>query len=499
MAQELYWIWLAEHCGAGSTIPAQITGMGLTAKDVYDGALDSAADIEEELRKHIAGRLADRDLGEAERILAKCASGNIAVITPESELYPQKLKAIRDFPAVLYVRGTLPVTSNRMLTAVVGTRTMSDYGRKTAYALGAGLAFGGSVLVSGMALGADSMAIAGAMEAGGSIIAVLGSGVDVIYPREHQQLYREILRTGAVISEFKPGSAPSGRNFPIRNRIMSGLSDATVVVEAGEKSGALITAGTALKQGRLLFAVPGRVGDEGAEGTNQLICDGAIPVTTAEDVLSEFEFMYQKTVSVNRAHTMLHGLNMEELSRDAMTRGRISTSENRGRFYGRGSYGGKYRGNVPMAEPESTEMNSVQETPKPEKKKQEPEKKPAGKKQNEKPGITSAAKSILNAVFPPKKEGADLPEEEKREKTEEKMIPARKIELDMLDETEIKVYNRMKPSVPVMPESLTDDTLDVAGVLSALTVLELAGAVESGGSGYFMRIQPDDIMQSPND
>ena len=152
-----------------------------------------------------------------------------------------------------------------------------------------------------------------------------------------------------------------------------------------------------------------------------------------------------------------------------------------------------------MAEPESTEMNSVQETPKPEKKKQEPEKKPAGKKQNEKPGITSAAKSILNAVFPPKKEGADLPEEEKREKTEEKMIPARKIELDMLDETEIKVYNRMKPSVPVMPESLTDDTLDVAGVLSALTVLELAGAVESGGSGYFMRIQPDDIMQSPND
>lgn len=501
MAQELYWIWLAEHCGAGSTIPAQITGMGLTAKDVYEGALDCADDLDDETRAHLNKKLTDRDLSEAERILAKCASSEITVITPESERYPEKLKSIRDFPAVLYVRGSLPVTSNRMLTAVVGTRTMSDYGRKTAYSLGAGLAFGGSVLVSGMALGADSMAIMGAMEAGGTIIAVLGSGVDVIYPREHQQLYREIMKNGAVISEFRPGAAPSGRNFPIRNRIMSGLSDATVVVEAGEKSGALITARTALKQGRILFAVPGRVGDEGAEGTNQLICDGAIPVTTAEDVLSEFEFMYQKTVSVNRAHTMLHGLNMENLSLNAMTRGRISTSENRGGYYGKGSYGGRYRGDVPVQTDRTSEKTEavperaavpVKKEPV---KKQEPEKKPEGKKQAEKTGITSAAKSILNAVFPPKKESG----EEFREKTEEKMIPARKIELDMLDETEIKVYNKMKPSVPVMPEALADDTLDVSGVLSALTILEMAGAVESGGSGYFMRVQPDDIMQSPND
>lgn len=500
MAQELYWIWLAEHCGAGSTIPAQITGMGLTAKDVYEGALDSADDLDDETRAHLNNKLTDRDLGEAERILAKCASSEITVITPESELYPEKLRSIRDFPAVLYVRGSLPVTSNRMLTAVVGTRTMSDYGRKTAYSLGAGLAFGGSVLVSGMALGADSMAIMGAMEAGGTIIAVLGSGVDVIYPREHQQLYREIMKNGAVISEFRPGAAPSGRNFPIRNRIMSGLSDATVVVEAGEKSGALITARTALKQGRILFAVPGRVGDEGAEGTNQLICDGAIPVTTAEDVLSEFEFMYQKTVSVNRAHTMLHGLNMENLSLNAMTRGRISTSENRGGYYGKGSYGGRYRGDVPVQvnqqlNPE--EVPPAEEYRKPPVKKTEQPKKTTEpeKKPTEKPGITAAAKSILNAVFPPKKDSG----EGIREKTEEKMIPARKIELDMLDETEIKVYNKMKPSVPVMPESLADDTLDVSGVLSALTILEMAGAVESGGSGYFMRVQPDDIMQSPND
>jgi len=514
MAQELYWIWLAENCGAGSSIPALVYGMGLTAKDVYDGALDSADTLDDETRGNILGRLKNRDLSDAERILAKCASSEIDIITPESERYPEKLRAIRDFPAVLYVRGKLPSTSDRMLTAVVGTRTMSDYGRKTAYALGAGLAFGGSVLVSGMALGADSMAIMGAMEAGGTVIAVLGSGVDVIYPREHQQLYREIMKNGAVISEFKPGSAPAGRNFPIRNRIMSGLSDATVVVEAGEKSGALITAGTAVKQGRLLFAVPGRVGDKGAEGTNQLICDGAIPVTTAEDILSEFEFMYQKTVSVDRAHTMLHGLNMEDLSRDAMTRGRISTSENRGGFYGRGSYGGKYRGDVPMqmnpqAEHEKTEygkdtVSASAEKNELQKNGTEPGKTSSGRKRAEamrpeNSGITAAAKSILNAVFPPKKESVTPPVHQSHEKTEEKMIPAKKIELDMLDENEIKVYNKMKPSVPVMPETLADDTLDVADILSALTILEMAGAVESGGSGYFMRIQPDDIMQSPND
>lgn len=503
MAQELYWIWLAEQCGAGSPIPAFIYGMGLTAKDVYDGALNDMR-LDDDTKANLDKYLTRRDLSEAERILAKCSSGNIHVITPDSELYPAKLRSIRDFPAVLYVKGTMPVTAERMLTAVVGTRTMSDYGRKTAYALGAGLAFGGSVLVSGMALGADSMAIIGAMEAGGSVIAVLGSGVDVIYPREHRDLYQQIQNCGAVISEFKPGTAPAGRNFPIRNRIMSGLSDATVVVEAGEKSGALITAATAVKQGRTLFAVPGRVGDDGAAGTNQLICDGAIPVTTAEDVLSEFAFMYEKTVSVDRAHTMLHGLNMEELSKNAMTRARISTSEDRGGFYGKGSYGGKYRGNIPALQPKEKtvtpdipeEKRAVPAAEEKVKKKTEPG---SVGRTAEKLGITEAAKSILSAVFPPRKESSASGSGENINKIKEKMIPAKKIELDMLDETEIKVYNRMKPSVPVMPEDLADASLDVSGVLSALTVLEMAGAVESGGSGYYMRIQPDDIMQSPND
>ncbi len=510
MTQELYWIWLAEQCGAGSPVPAVICGMGLTAKDVYDGALESIV-MDDSSRESLQKVLRQRDLTEAERILEICSSSDIHVITPDSDAYPAKLRAIRDFPAVLYVRGNMPVTSGRMLTTVVGTRTMTEYGRRTAYALGAGLAFGGSMLVSGMALGADSMAIIGAMEAGGTIIAVLGSGVDVIYPREHRDLYRQIQSGGAVISEFRPGSAPAGRNFPIRNRIMSGLSDATVVVEAGEKSGALITAATAVKQGRTLFAVPGRVGDDGAAGTNQLICDGAIPVTTAEDVLSEFAFMYEQTVSVDRAHTMLHGLNMEDLSQSAMTRGRISTSGNRGDFYGRGSYGGKYRGNIPDAKTpvkyeeqkpaaeKKADADSQSVSPAAEEKTKKTEPKTTEGKQTEKTGITGAAKSILNAFFPARKEGPGFKAAEKKEKTEEKMIPARKIELDMLDETEIKVYNKMKPSVPVMPEDLVDNSLDVSGVLSALTVLEMAGAVESGGSGYYMRIQPDDIMQSTND
>ena len=498
MAQELYWIWLSEQCGAGSPIPSAIFGMGLTAKDVYDGALESV-EMDEKLRTSMLETLRNRNLTEAEQILAKCASGDITVITPESDAYPVKLHSIGDMPAVLYVRGKMPVTRNRMLTAVVGTRTMSDYGRKTAYALGAGLAFGGSVLVSGMALGADSMAIIGAMEAGGTVIAVLGSGVDVIYPREHRELYAQILRNGAVVSEFRPGTAPSGRNFPIRNRIMSGLSDATVVVEAGEKSGALITAKLAVKQGRTLFAVPGRVGDEGAEGTNALICDGAVPVTTAEDILSEFQFVYEKTVSVDRAHTMLHGLNMEDLSKTAMTKARISTSDNRGQFYGKGAYGGKYRGSV-QGSPEEAPAKPKADKPEPQTKAPpKPKKTEPEKPHTEKSGVAAAAKSIIEAVFAPKKENTYRETEKQTVNSEENMVPARKIELDMLDETEIKVYNKMKPSVPVMPDSLVDDSLKIGDVLSALTVLEMAGAVESGGGGYYMRVQPDDIMQSEND
>ncbi len=364
---------------------------------------------------------------------------------------------------------------------------MTDYGRRIAYTLGAGIVLGGGVIVSGMALGADSMALIGALESGGSVIAVLGSGVDVIYPHEHSELYQRIIKNGAVISEYPPGTPPSGRNFPVRNRIMSGLSDATVVVEADMQSGALITARLCLEQGRRLFAVPGKVGDIGAEGPNSLIREGALPVLTPEDVLTEFTHDYRKTLSVDRAHSLLKGVNFENLSKDAMSRTRIGTGVGNRNYYGVGSYGGRLdeyeKENRHVSDDTAKQGGNTQKNVSEEKVKVKDDK---------------SEKSI--ASFFSRKKADDIIKKEKQIVNSDKnFIPSKKIELDMLDETEIKVYNRMKPNVPILPDELANGEQSVSDVMSALTILEMAGAVESGGGGYYMRVSPDDIMQSQND
>lgn len=489
----LYWIWLAETLGQGSAIAVRLVnavgGIGKIFENGADGLTADMGFTDDEIKK-LRKKLENRSLVRADEILSRCESLGISVVTPDNQIYPHSLRAIRDYPLVLYVKGHLPDCMNNMLTAVVGTRSMSDYGRKIAYAIGAGLSFGGSYVVSGMALGSDSMALIGALDAGGSVIAVLGSGPDVIYPREHKDIYRKILERGAVISEYPPGTPPAGCHFPVRNRIMSGLADATVVVEAGASSGALITANRAIEQGRRLFAVPGKVGDDGAEGTNMLICEGAIPALSAEDILAEFEFVYRDKVSVARAHSLLRGLDMENLSQKAMLKTRIGTSTRQKNYYGVGSYGGRIRDEFPRQkiEPESPEYSSVQEKTDNMSAEHEIIKK-----------NTKKQSRLINSLFGDKKEKNYQKSEKQTVNSEEKVIPAKKIELDTLDENEIKVYNIMKPNVPVLPDELVVDGMQVEDILSSLTILEMAGAVESGGGGYFMRVTPDDIMQSPND
>ncbi len=474
----LYWIWLAELFGQGNTIASKIA-QNYNAESVFEGCLDEIESnllfTDDEIKK-ISNTLKNRSLSRAEDIMIRCEKLGITVITPDSYEYPAPLRSLRDMPVVLYSRGRLPDCNANMLTTVVGTRNMTEYGRCIAYSLGTGLALGGSIVVSGMALGADSMALIGALEHGGKTIAVLGSGVDVIYPREHREIYNRILSIGAVISEYPPGTPPTGHHFPVRNRIMSGLSDATVVVEADAKSGSLITAKTALKQGRKLFAVPGKVGESGAEGTNMLICDGAIPTLTAEDILAEFEFVYKDRISVQNAHSLMHGLNMEALSSDAMYRARVGSGSGHPNYIGSGSYGGRFRDAVkPKRTQLENEIKSYCNTD------------DYGTSKDEKSNLIDIKENNY-----PKKEKQTV-------NSDKKIIQANKIELDTLDETEIKVYNKMKPSVPLLPDDLVDSELPVSEVMGALTMLEMAGAVESGGGGYFMRISEDDIMQSPND
>ncbi len=208
------------------------------------------------------------------------------VLTWADEDYPVALLGVDAPPPVLYVDGTLD-ERDAWAIALVGTRRATAYGREVAHKLATELARHGVTLVSGLALGIDTIAHKAALDAGGRTIAVLGSGVDYVYPNQNRGLAREIAQAGAVVSEYALGTRPEANNFPPRNRIISGLSQGVIVVEAGERSGALITAKFAADQGREVFAVPGSILNPGSSGCNQLIQAGAIPLLSIEDVLDQ--------------------------------------------------------------------------------------------------------------------------------------------------------------------------------------------------------------------
>ncbi|MGD0278602.1 MAG: DNA-processing protein DprA [Smithella sp.] len=209
----------------------------------------------------------------------------VNIITYQDELYPRKLLNIYDRPPFIYVRGHLHEEDINI--AIVGSRMASTYGKYTTERISRELALKGLTIVSGMARGIDSAAHRGAVEAHGKTIAVLGSGLDVIYPPENKNLFDDIIQNGAVISEFPLGTPPRPANFPTRNRIISGMSYGVVIVEAGVKSGSLITAGLALEQGREVFAVPGSIDAAGSRGTNKLIKQGAKLIENIDDILEE--------------------------------------------------------------------------------------------------------------------------------------------------------------------------------------------------------------------
>ena len=209
---------------------------------------------------------------------------NINIITCQDPLFPPMLQMIYDAPVLLYVKGTL--NPGDITLAMVGSRRASPYGKFTTEKLARELSLRGITVVSGMARGIDSSAHRGALTAGGRSIAVLGSGLDVIYPPENKDLYQAIAENGAVVSEYPLGTPPNAPNFPARNRIISGMSLGVVVVEASDKSGSLITARIALEQGREVFAIPGSIDAPGSRGTHKLIKEGAALAESSDDILS---------------------------------------------------------------------------------------------------------------------------------------------------------------------------------------------------------------------
>ena len=225
---------------------------------------------------------------DLDKVWAKIESQGIRILTWEDEAYPQRLKEIEQPPPVLYLRGDY-LADDLFAVAIVGTRRVTPYGRQITEELASHLASQGITVVSGLARGVDAIAHQTALKGGGRTIGVLGSGVDKIYPPEHRQLAERMEKSGAVVSDYAPGTPPDASNFPPRNRIISGLSLAIVVVEAGETSGALITAEFAAEQGREVFAVPGSILAPQSKGTNKLIQRGAQPLLSINDLLQALD------------------------------------------------------------------------------------------------------------------------------------------------------------------------------------------------------------------
>ncbi len=283
-----YWIWLAELPGLRSQTRLALLDHFGDPENIYCADAGEILLVENMTREQ-AAVLENKSLSNAEKILGECRRLRLRVLTLQDADYPDRLRNIYDPPCVLYVRGHMPAFDEEVAVAVVGTRDATPYGMRCADKIAGQLAASGAVVVSGLARGIDTMAIRSALRSGGVTVGVLGGGVDVIYPPENRYLYEDVAASGALISEYPPGTEAKGKHFPIRNRIIAGLCAATLVVEAPEGSGALITADRAIEQSRDLYAVPGPIDAKESVGCNRLIRQGAGLVTCGWDILQDYQ------------------------------------------------------------------------------------------------------------------------------------------------------------------------------------------------------------------
>lgn len=311
-----HWIWLTNRPGIGVHGRAALLRLFGTAEQIYRMKESEYLAAEGFDRRWLEGLL-DKSLDEAEKILTQCDNKEIRLLTYADSAYPNRLKNIVDPPALLYYRGTLPDIDREAVIAVVGSRRCSAYGLLHAKQFSKLIASSGGIVVSGGARGIDSMALSGALDSEMPVLCVLGCGVDVVYPPENRGLFRQIESHGCILSEFKPGTRPDRGNFPVRNRILSGLALGVLVVEAPEKSGALITANQALEQGRDVFAIPGNIGVKSCEGSNRLIRDGAIVVENGWEVLREYRHLFPDKLSDGRSREAMERSFMARFGRPA--------------------------------------------------------------------------------------------------------------------------------------------------------------------------------------
>ena len=295
MAELKYWLWLRTLRGLPNSACAQLLQHFGDPEHIYYADAEEYAHVERLTPKQ-AELLGKKDMDTAGRILERCAALGIQILTIHDAAYPDRLRAIADAPCVLYWKGRWPDFDSEAAVALIGSRRATPYGVRVGQQLGYALSKGGAYIVSGLAAGGDAAGPRGALLAGAETAAALGGGIDVIYPRENRQLYEDIAASGVLISEYPPGTEAKGHHFLERNRIISGLSVAVVVVEAALRSGTLNTVHHALEQGRDVYAVPGPIDAPYSQGCNRLIREGAAAVTGEWDILQDLQMRFPERI-----------------------------------------------------------------------------------------------------------------------------------------------------------------------------------------------------------
>ena len=456
MKHEAKWIWYAEKCGVGSSQMLDIYEKFGSIGSLYLASYDEY--IQKGVSERMAQILSDKSLDRTYDIIKFCENTGTGILTYSSENYPQSLRSLKDPPAVLYYAGNMPDLNNRLCIAAVGTRKMSEYGMRSAYKIAYEVASAGAVIVSGMALGIDAVAAGAAISARGTTVAVLGCGIDVIYPKEHSRLYNAICERGAVLSEYPPSTEPHGYNFPVRNRIISGLSQGTVVIDAGIKSGALITARTAILQGRDVYAVPSNIDSENSSGTNSLIRDGAQAVLCGYDIVKNYTYLFPDALDIQK---LRHAEERSEYSASALY-----------------SLGIRARGEAPAFEGVSARVEREQGE--------------ALRQKNKTATHTGlsafAKKSDTKKVTAQntKKHMAELIVSD-TDRTQEDLGDMSRAALESLSEKHRKIFDEMPIDKAISADYLVAAGFKLGEVISAFTVLEIKGLVSSLPGALYIR------------
>ncbi len=433
----LLYIWLSSTLRPGSKAHKILLEHFGTIEKVYSAEKQDYAPLALASGEIVA--LCNKNLDTAKRYMDFCVKNKIGILCYEDPYFPERLKIIENPPAMFYYKGRLINFDDYPCITMVGTRSCSERGFRLAYTSGYDAASKGAVIVNGLALGIDGACIAGALDANGYAVGLLGCGIDRVYPSGNRDLFERLCASGLILSEFSPFSEPAGANFPVRNRVMSALSVATVVFEAGDGSGAMITASHALQQGRRIFAVPGKPYDKSYAGPLELIKDGASIFTEADDVLTEYSMNFPHRINL---------ANINEVPKDKLD-----------------AYVARYfKKDTDPDEPVNRRYGM---------------KKPTHQTPDEPSAASYLPKQEKKPVPKP------IPEQNKNvEKTIEESNSVQ-VDLSVLSVTEKHIYTFLSESGSLSPDELSEKGLKIDDILSALTLLEIYGLIRAIPGGKY--------------